>query len=89
MVKEKVTLTLDAAMMEELRSLVGRRSLSSSVNTALSTHLAKLRHLASVDEWLADLERQHGPVPAEALEWAARLVDGWETSRSEAGRQAG
>jgi hypothetical protein len=29
-------------------------------------------HLAAVDEWLAELELEHGPVPPDTLEWAAR-----------------
>lgn len=78
MAKEKVTLTLDAASLEELRSLAGRRSLSASVDAAVAAYLARLRHLTAVDVWLAELERDHGPVPAETLEWAARLVEDWE-----------
>jgi hypothetical protein len=37
-------------------------------------------NLAAVDEWLAELDAQHGPVPPGTLEWAARLVDDWEGS---------
>lgn len=89
MAKEKVTLTLDAATVDELRSLVGRRSLSSAVDAAVSAHVARLRHLASVDEWLAELEQEHGPVPTETLEWAARLVDDWEAGPSGTARRVG
>lgn len=74
MAKEKVTLTLDGDNLAALRSLVGARSLSASVDSAVAAHLARLRHLAAVDEWLADLEDAHGPVPTETLEWAARIV---------------
>lgn len=77
MPKEKVTLTLDVEQMEELRSLVDARSLSSTVDQAVGSYLARLRHLRAVDGWLAELESQHGPVDPETLEWAARIVDDW------------
>lgn len=81
MVKEKVTLTLDSARLQELRALVGARSLSASVEEAIAAYVQRRRHLAAVDDWLAELERSHGPVPVETLEWAARLVDQWDASR--------
>jgi hypothetical protein len=77
MVKEKVTLTLDAENLAALRTLVGSRSLSATIDEAVAAHVARLRHLAAVDEWLADMEREHGPVPPETLEWAARIVGDW------------
>lgn len=83
MVKEKVTLTLDAGNLAELRTLVGARSLSAAVDQAVRSHLARLEHLAAVDAWLGELERDHGPIPPETLEWAAQLVGQWE---DEAGR---
>ncbi|HEY3115199.1 MAG TPA: CopG family transcriptional regulator [Chloroflexota bacterium] len=87
MAKEKVTLTLDSSQLEELRLLVGARSLSAAVDSAVAAHLSRLRHLEAVDEWLLELEREHGPVPNETLEWAAQVVDGWaaqaQQSRSE------
>ncbi|MGH3842061.1 MAG: hypothetical protein ACRDS0_11545 [Pseudonocardiaceae bacterium] len=86
MPKEKVTLTLDAGRLAELRAQVGSRSLSAAVDAALAVHLDRLRHGAAVDEWLAELERDHGPVPVEALEWAARLVEDWADTRSEGRR---
>jgi hypothetical protein len=36
-----------------------------------------MKHLAAVDEWLEELEGEHGPIPPETLEWAGRLVDEW------------
>jgi len=77
MPREKVTLTLDADRLQELRALVGARSLSAAVDSAVTAYLARLRHLAAVDDWLLELEREHGPVPPETLEWAAKLVDQW------------
>lgn len=85
MAKEKVTLTLDADQLAELRSLVDARSLSSTVDRAVSAYLARLRHLQAVDEWLAELEVEHGPIDPETLDWAARIVDDWA---SEADRPA-
>jgi hypothetical protein len=77
MAKEKVTLTLDAEKLAGLRALVGAKSLSASVDSAIGAHLARLQHLAAVDEWLAELEQKHGPIPTETLDWAARIVDRW------------
>lgn len=82
MPKEKVTLTLDSANLAALRSLVGSKSLSATVDAAVAAHIRLLRHLAAVDDWLAEMDAQHGPVPTETLEWAARLVDDWEAGLS-------
>jgi len=87
MAKEKVTLTLDAETLAALRRLVGPRSLSAAVEAAVAERVARLQHLAAVDEWLAELDRANGPVPPETLEWAARLVEEWDEKRS--GKTAG
>lgn len=92
MPKEKVTLTLEATGLQELRDLVGARSLSAAVDSAVRAYIARLRHLAAVDAWLAELEREHGPIPPETLEWAAQLVDQWDADqprRRTASRRAG
>lgn len=83
MPKEKVTLTLDAGQVEELRRIAGARSLSAAVDNAVAAYLAKWRHLGAVDDWLAELERDHGPIPTETLEWAAQVVERWEAGRSQ------
>jgi len=83
MPKEKVTLTLDASRLHELRDIVGRRSLSAAVDAAVASYLARVKHLAAVDEWLAELERDFGPIPPETLEWAAQITDQWESERAE------
>ncbi len=88
MPREKITLTLDSRQLSELRKRVGARSLSAAVDHAVSAHLARLRHLAAVDEWLAEMEREYGPVPTETLEWAAKLVGDWETLRKKRGGRA-
>ncbi|MEA2627019.1 MAG: hypothetical protein QOD06_3064 [Candidatus Binatota bacterium] len=78
MAKEKVTLTLDSETLKELRALTGTRSLSVTVDAAVSSYLTRLRHLRAVDDWLAELEEEYGPIPPETLEWAAKLVEDWE-----------
>lgn len=88
MPKEKVTLTLDSGNLRELRALVGARSLSVAADAAVRSYLERLRHLGAVDKWLVELERAHGPIPVETLEWAARLVGDWDASRSKRRRQA-
>ena len=85
--KEKVTLTLDSESMAALRSLVGSRSLSASVDRAIAAHIARLKHLAAVDQWLEELEDAHGPIPPETLEWAGQLIDDW--SKRSKRRRAG
>jgi hypothetical protein len=87
MPREKVTLTLDADRLQELRALVGARSLSAAVDSAVLAYLSRLRHLCAVDDWLLELEREHGPVPPETLDWAARLVEDWESERGAEGRR--
>ncbi len=80
MPKEKVTLTLDTDQLRELRSIVGARSLSSTIDRAVGAYLSRMRHLRAVDEWLAELDAEHGPIEPETLEWAARIVDEWEAA---------
>jgi hypothetical protein len=84
-----VTLTLDAERLAELRERVGARSLSAAVDNAVRAYLDRLRHLAAVDEWLVELEREHGPVPPETLEWAAQLVEAWGSGAGDRDRRAG
>ena len=79
MAKEKVTLTLDSGNLAALRSLVGSRSLSASIDRAIAAHISRMKHLAAVDEWLEELEQAHGPIPPETLEWAGKLIDNWAT----------
>lgn len=89
MTKEKVTLTLDAERLGELRKLVGARSLSAAVDNAVNAYLVRLRHLRAVDDWLVEMEREHGPIPPETLEWAAQLVDDWQSGKRKRRRRAG
>lgn len=89
MSKEKVTLTLDSDNLRELRSIVGARSMSETVDTAVSAYVARLRHLKEVDEWLAEMDREHGTIPPQTLEWAAKMVGEWETRVERRRRKAG
>ena len=89
MPREKVTLTLDGGNLRELRQLVGARSLSAAIDSAVLAYLGRLRHLAAVDEWLVELERAHGPVPRETLDWAAKLVDEWDSANVKRRRRTG
>lgn len=82
MPKQKLTLTLDSEAVNQLRSIVGARSLSAAVDAAVRAYLVRLRHLQAVDEWLVEMERSHGPIPTQSLEWAAKLVDDWVAERS-------
>ena len=41
---------------------------------------ARLRHLAALDEWLAELDREHGPVSAETLDRAEGVISRWESA---------
>jgi len=77
MAKEKVTLTLESENLSALRSLVGQRSLSSTVDRAIAAHVSRMKHLAAVDEWLEELETEHGPIPPQTLEWAGQVIDQW------------
>jgi hypothetical protein len=81
MSKEKVTLTLDAEKLAELRAIVGSRSLSSTVEAAITAELERRKHLVAVDEWLAELDAKYGAPPRETLEWAARVVEQWARPR--------
>jgi hypothetical protein len=73
-----VTLTLESSKLDAIRQLLGARSLSAAVDAALETYVSRLRHLAAVDEWLLEMEREHGPTPVATPEWAARIVGKWE-----------
>lgn len=89
MPRQKVTLTLDSERLEELRRLVGARSLSTAVDSSVRAYLTRLHHLAAVDDWLVELEREHGPIPPQTLEWAAKLVGEWESARGKQRARAG
>lgn len=76
-----MTLTLDAELLADFRRLVGSRSLSAEVERAVAERMAKLKHLAAVDDLLRELDEAHGPIPADTLDWAAKEVAEWASGR--------
>ena len=86
--RERITLTLSSASLEELRKLVGARGLSAAVDQAVAAYLERLRHFTAVDDWLAEMERGHGAIPSQT-EWAAKLVAEWESDRGKRSRRIG
>src|SRR6267142_2153142 len=71
--KERVTVTLDRALVEAANAAVaaGRAgSLSAWVNVALAEHVAKERRLAALSDLLAEYEAEYGEItPAELAMW--------------------
>jgi hypothetical protein len=65
---EKVSLSLDSALLRKARQVAGRRGLSALVNDALRIRLQHERLRAL----LADMDSEFGPVPAEEMERARR-----------------
>lgn len=43
---------------------------------------------SAVDECLSELAREHGPIPPQALEWAAEVVGDWGAARGKRPRPA-
>ena len=71
----KVSLSLDAQLVEEARKLAGPRSLSALVNDALRVRLQHER----ARTLLAEMDEEFGPVPPAELERARRA---WHAARS-------
>lgn len=78
---EKVSLSLDGALLAEARQVAGPRGLSALVNDALRLKLQheRLRRL------LGEMDREFGPVPEAELERARRA---WPARRRRARRAA-
>ena len=54
----------------------------------MDEYLTKVRHGAAVDEWLAEMERQDGPIPQDKLDWADRVFTEWKAGgRTRAARR--
>lgn len=68
--KEKVSITLDKALVDEIRSQFGGRALSASINELLHAALAQ-EHLA---ELVNELEQEAGPASLETYE---RVLAQW------------
>ena len=65
---EKVSLTLDGQLLAEARSAVGGRGLSGYINRALGYQLQHDR----LTGYLAELEKEHGPIDTQVLEEVRR-----------------
>ncbi|MQA86910.1 MAG: hypothetical protein GEV03_20345 [Streptosporangiales bacterium] len=72
MATKKVSITLDADVLAELRERVGPRGLSAYINEAVRRELK----LDRMDEFLEGAEERAGPPPKEALEEAHHLIWG-------------
>ncbi len=72
MALEKISLSLDAQILEKARQIAGRRGLSALVNDALRIRLQqeRLRRL------LAEMDDEFGPVPPEEIEDARKTWPG-------------
>lgn len=66
--RSKVSITMEPELLEAAREEAGG-NLSAFVNEAVWKHL-RTEH---AKHWLADRERELGPIPEEAEEWAKRL----------------
>ena len=58
--KRKVSVSLDADLVEELES--SQEALSTQVNDAVREALARRRRQRLLGELIAELDRRHGPV---------------------------
>lgn len=64
MASEKVSLTLDEAVLASARKLVGQRGLSRYVNRALRWQVQR----DGLAAFLADLDEEYGPVDPKTIE---------------------
>ncbi len=72
MAKRKITVTVDAAILEQAQSL-GVQNLSAVVDEALEIHVERLARQAALRELLDTWDREAGPVP-ESEKAAARAA---------------
>jgi hypothetical protein len=74
---KKVSVTLPADLLDEIRERVGPGNLSRYLTEAAEQ---KRRHEA-LDEWIARMEDEHGPIPEHAVEEAERRWTGKGNAR--------
>lgn len=65
---QKVSITVPEPLLEQVRQRVGERGLSHYVARALEHEERRV----ALDEWLSDMDREHGPVPHEVMEEVRR-----------------
>jgi hypothetical protein len=69
--KDRATVTLDTELLTSIKNRVGERGVSRYLNGALRK---QLQH-DSMGEYLAERERERGPIPEDILRRAASLID--------------
>ena len=84
MAVEKVSLSLDAALVAQARHVAGHRGLSSLVNDALRV---KLQH-ERLRALLAEMDAELGPVPVAELEGARETWPGRRVAKRKSRRNA-
>lgn len=78
--KRRVTLNLDADVVETLQSVGG--SMSAVANEALREALDRKAHQAALGAWLAELNEQHGAPGDNDYAQAAAFLDALEQGRA-------
>ncbi len=74
MAKRKVTVTVDAELLDLLRDQ-GAENVSAAVNDALAEHAVRVGRLAALRRQLDRWDREFGPVSAKAAAEARRAFD--------------
>lgn len=74
MAKRKVTVTIDAEVLDLLRDQ-GAENVSAAVNAALADHAERVGRLAALRSQLDRWDHEFGPVPAKVAEEARRAFD--------------
>lgn len=90
MAKRKITVTVDEELVDSVRSL-GIESLSSVVNTALSSEVERRARAAALERLLEEWDVRLGPVSDDAAARAREAFDDLDATRpgTEAGTDPG
>lgn len=75
--KRRVTLNLDADVVEALKA-VGGDSMSAAANEALREALESAAHRAALSRWLDELNAKYGAPTQEQLDEADEFLDAFE-----------
>lgn len=73
MAKRKITVTVDADLVDELRA--GEEAMSAVVNQALAAHYERRARQAALGDLLAEWESRLGPIPEHAAAEARAAFD--------------
>lgn len=84
MKKRRITLNLDADVVEALESMEGR-SVSAVANEALRAALAVAAHRTALARWLDELDTEHGAATAEELALVEQVLDEFGPADDQAG----